>query len=126
VANNQQKMKINKLILMTLSGAALLAIAPLATAETPDGAAACFHHGGPMNMTAMLAHVLNLTDAQKAQVQPLIDAAQPQLKAIHEQARAAAEPIMKQLHTQIRPFLTAEQQKKLDALETLHGSAGPE
>ncbi len=118
-------MKRNKLILMTLSGAALLAIAPLAGAQTPEDAPACHHHGPP-NMTAMLTHVLNLTDAQKAQVQPLIDAVQPQLKAIHEQARAAAEPIMKQLHTQIRPFLTAEQQKKLDALETLHGSGGPE
>ena len=112
---------------MTLSSAALLAIAPLATAEAPDDAPACAHHGGPMKMTAMLTHVLKLTDAQKAQVQPLIDAAQPQLKAIHEQARAAAEPIMKQLHTQIRPLLTAEQLKKLDALETLHSSGpGPE
>jgi Spy/CpxP family protein refolding chaperone len=32
---------------------------------------------------------------------------------------------MKQLHTQIRPLLTPEQQKKLDALEILHAS-GPE
>ena len=117
-------MKTNKLILITLAGAALFALAPFAGAETLDGAPACFHHGAP-NMTAMLSHVLNLTDAQKAQVQPLIDAVKPQLEAIHQQARTAAEPIMKQLHTQIRPYLTAEQLKKLDALETLHSGSGP-
>ncbi len=95
-------------------------------------------------MTTMLSHVLNLTDAQKAQVQtmvaavqpqleaihqqahaqaaPIIKQLQPQLEAIHQQARAQAAPIIKQLHTQIRPLLTADQQKKLDALETLHDS----
>ena len=95
-------------------------------------------------MTAMLSHALNLTDAQKAQVQtmvaavqpqleaihqqahaqaaPIIKQLQPQLEAIHQQARAQAAPIIKQLHTQIRPLLTADQQKKLDALETLHDS----
>jgi Spy/CpxP family protein refolding chaperone len=117
-------MKTNKLVLITLGGAALLALAPFAGAETPDSAPACFHHGTP-NMTAMLSHVLNLTDAQTAQVQPLIDAVKPQLEAIHQQARTAAEPIIKQLHTQIRPYLTAEQLKKLDALETLHSGSGP-
>jgi len=117
-------MKTNKLILLTLGSAAILALAPITGAETPADGGACFHHGGP-NMTAMLSHVLNLTDAQKAQVQPLVDAVKPQLEAIHQQARAAAEPIMKQLHTQIRPYLTAEQLKKLDALETLHGAGGP-
>jgi len=117
-------MKTNKLILLALSGAAMLALAPIAGAETPADAPACFHHGSP-DMTRMLSHVLNLTDAQKAQVQPLVDAVKPQLEAIHQQARAAAEPIIKQLHTQIRPYLTAEQLKKLDALETLHSGSGP-
>lgn len=117
-------MKTNKLILLALSGAAILALAPIAGAETPRDGGGCYHHGPP-NMTAMLSHVLNLTDAQKAQVQPLVDAITPQLEAIHQQARAAAEPIIKQLHTQIRPYLTAEQLKKLDAMETLHGGGGP-
>jgi len=102
----------------------MLAMSHFAGAETPDCGGADWHHHGPPNMTAMLSHVLNLTDAQKAQVQPLVDAVKPQLEAIHQQARTAAEPIMKQLHAQIRPLLTPEQQKKLDALETLHGS-GP-
>jgi Spy/CpxP family protein refolding chaperone len=114
-------MKSNKLILSTITAAAMLAMSHFAGAESPDCNGGDWHHGPP-NMTAMLSHVLNLTDAQKAQVQPLVDAVKPQLEAIHQQARAAAEPIMKQLHTQIRPLLTPEQQKKLDALETLHGS----
>ena len=113
-------MKKNKLILITVTGAAMLAIGQFAGAQTPEDGPD-WHRHGPPNMTAMLSHVLNLTDAQKAQVQPLVDAVKPQLDAIHQQARSAAEPIIKQLHTEIRPLLTAEQQKKLDALETLHG-----
>ena len=108
------------MILITIIGAAMVALGQFAGAQTPEDGSD-WHHHGPPNMTAMLSHVLNLTDAQKAQVQPLVDAIKPQLDAIHQQARAAAEPIIKQLHTQIRPLLTADQQKKLDALETLHG-----
>lgn len=115
---------MNKPILITLSGAALLALTTFAGAQTPEDGPA-WHHHGPPNMTAMLSHVLNLSDAQKAQVQPLVDAAQPKLDAIHQQARAQAEPIIKQLHAQIRPLLTADQQKRLDALEVLHSSGGP-
>jgi Spy/CpxP family protein refolding chaperone len=114
-------MKLNKLFLITLCGAAFLAVGRFSGAETPDGFGMGCHHGPP-NLTAMLTHVLALTDAQKTQVQAAVEAVQPQLQAIHQQARAAAEPIMKQLHAQIRPILTADQQKKLDALETLHGS----
>src|SRR5258706_16421469 len=116
-------MKTHKLILITVIGATMVAIGQFAGAQTPEDGSG-WHHHGPPNMTAMLSHVLNLTDAQKAQVQPLIDAVKPQLEAIHQQARTAAEPIIKQLHTQIRPYLTAEQLKKLDALETLHSGGG--
>ena len=114
-------MKLNRLLLITLCGAAFMAVSRFSGAETPDGLGMACHHGPP-NLTAMLTRVLALTDAQKTQVQAAVDAVQPQLQAIHQQARSAAEPIMKNLHTQIRPLLTAEQQKKLDALETLHGS----
>ena len=119
-------MKLNKLFLITLCGAAFMAVGRFAGAETPDGLAMACHHSPP-NLTAMLTRVLDLTDAQKTQVQAAVEAVQPQLQAIHQEARAAAEPIMKQLHTEIRPLLTAEQQKKLDALETLHrsGAQGP-
>lgn len=72
-------------------------------------------------MTAMLTHALQLTDAQKSQVEPLVTAVRPQLDAIHQKARTEAEVVLKQLDTQIRPLLTPDQQKRLDAMELLHG-----
>jgi Spy/CpxP family protein refolding chaperone len=112
-------MKRPKLIPIAVCTAAFLAVAPFAGAETPDGPAFC-HKGAP-DMTAMLTHMLQLTDAQKSQVEPLVTAVRPQLQAIHEKARADSDVILKQLHTQIRPLLTPEQQKRLDAMEVLHG-----
>ena len=73
----------------------------------------------------MLTRTLQLTDAQKSQVEPLVTAMRPQLDAIHQKARAEADAILKQLDAQIRPLLTPEQQKRLDAVETLHGTGGP-
>ena len=72
----------------------------------------------------MMTRMLQLTDAQKTEVEPLVAAVRPQLQAIHEKARAEADVVLKQLHAQIRPLLTPEQQKRLDAMELLHG-AGP-
>lgn len=70
----------------------------------------------------MLTRTLQLTDAQKSQVEPLVTAVRPQLEAIHQKARAEADVVLKQLDTQIRPLLTPDQQKRLDAMETLHGT----
>jgi Spy/CpxP family protein refolding chaperone len=122
-------MKANKLI--ALCAAAVLASGTFAGAQTPDAAGPeGWHHHGPPNITEMLTHALNLTDAQKAQVQAKVAAVQPQLDAIREQARKQADVIINQLHEQIRPLLTAEQQKRLDAIQTLRDTrpdgAGPE
>lgn len=115
-------MKLIKLVPITLGLAAFLAVAPFAGAQAPDGAPAFCHKGGGPDMTGMLTHVLQLTDAQKSQVEPLVTAVRPQLEAIHEKARAEADVVLKQLHAQIRPLLTPEQQKRLDAVEVLHGA----
>jgi len=72
------------------------------------------------NPTGMLIRTLSLTDAQKQQVQPYIDAIQPQFDAVLQQARQAEDTLFQQLAAQIRPFLTAEQQAKVGALQTLH------
>ena len=82
-----------------------------------------------MTSPRMLTHTLDLTDAQKTQVQTYVAGVKPQLEAIHEQARTQADAVLKQLDTQIRPLLTPEQVKKLDAMETLragHEGPGPE
>jgi outer membrane murein-binding lipoprotein Lpp len=50
--------------------------------------------------------MLLLTDAQKAQLQPYVDAVQPQLDATHQQARQAENTLLKQLYASIRPLLT--------------------
>ncbi len=114
-------MKPIQLVPITLCLSAFLAVAQFAGAQAPDAPPPFCHKGAP-DMTAMLTHMLQLTDAQKSQVEPLVTAVRPQLQAIHEKARADADVILKQLHTQIRPLLTPEQQKRLDAIEVLHGS----
>jgi Spy/CpxP family protein refolding chaperone len=76
------------------------------------------------NLSDILTRMLLLTDAQKAQIQPYVDAVQPQLDATHQQARQAADTLLKQLSASIRPLLTPEQQIKLDAFEAMR-AAGP-
>ena len=69
--------------------------------------------------------MLLLTDAQKAQLQPYVDAVQPQLDATHQQARQAENALLKQLYASIRPLLTPEQQTKLDAFEAIRVAGLP-
>ena len=122
--NNQvtnTEMKPNKKMLLTLCAAAAVAITPFAVADSPGDCGLMGHHGHP-DLTRMLTHTLNLSDAQQTQVKTLVAEVQPQLDAIHQQARQSADAVMKQLNTKIRPLLTADQQKRLDALETLHST----
>lgn len=113
---------MKKHLIPILSVALSLAAGSFASAQGPEEGGPGPRHHGPRDLTGMLSRTLQLTDAQKAQVQPLVDAAQPKLKEIHEQARAQADVVLKQLNAQIRPLLNPEQQKKLDALETLRDS----
>ena len=63
---------------------------------------------------------LNLTADQQAKVQPILDAAKPQIAAIHQEAMQKMHTVMNDTLTQIRPLLNADQQKKLDAIEKAH------
>lgn len=119
-------MKQNRLIPITCCVAACIALGQFAGAQTPDEPTPPFHHRP--NLTGMLTHTLDLSEAQKTQVEALVKSVQPQLDVIHQQARTAAHEVLKQLDTQIRPLLNPDQQKKLDALEVLHGTGahGPE
>ena len=78
-----------------------------------------FHRHGPPDLNATLTRMLNLSETQQEQVKSFVAEAQPQLDAIHQRAREAADVIVKQLDASIRPLLTPEQQKRLDAFETL-------
>ena len=63
---------------------------------------------------------LNLTSDQQTKVQPIVDAAKPQLAAIHQEAMQKAKGVIDNSLSQIRPLLTADQQKKMDAIQKAH------
>lgn len=80
-------------------------------------------HGGPGMMGNPLEHLtkdLNLTPDQQAKVTPIVDAAKPQIQAIHQEAMQKMRAIMESTGAQIRPLLTPEQQTKFDAMKAAH------
>jgi periplasmic protein CpxP/Spy len=81
-------------------------------------------HGPKMHkMRNPLEHLskdLELTDDQKAKVQPIIDQAKPQIEAIHKEAMEKTHAIMESTGAQIRPLLTPQQQEKYDAMKKAH------
>jgi Spy/CpxP family protein refolding chaperone len=80
---------------------------------------------GKPNLSELLTLLLSLTDAQKAQLQPYVDAVQLQLDADHQQLRQADDAMLKQLYASIRPLLTPEQQIKLDGFEAMRAAGRP-
>jgi Spy/CpxP family protein refolding chaperone len=109
-------MKRNSLLTLAAAGAIALSGFAIAQAGAKEGRG--WHGHG--NHFERMTETLNLTPEQKAKVQPIFDQAKPQLKAIHQEARQKAEAIMDNTMSQIRPILTADQQKKLDDLKKAH------
>ena len=116
--NRQQKMKRN---LLTLAAAGAIALSGFAFAQAGDkedfGGRGWHGHGNHLDR---MTETLNLTPDQKAKVQPIIDQAKPQMKAIHQEAMQKAKAVMDSTMAQIRPLLTAEQQKKFDDMKAAH------
>ena len=67
-----------------------------------------------------LTEGLNLTPDQQAKVQPIIEQAKPQIRAIHQEAMEKTHAVMDKTTSQIRPLLTPEQQKKFDDIKKAH------
>jgi Spy/CpxP family protein refolding chaperone len=67
-----------------------------------------------------LTEQLDLTSDQQTKVQPILDAAKPQLTAIHQEAMQKMKGVMDSTLSQVRPLLTADQQTKLDAIQKAH------
>src|SRR5260370_25116553 len=115
-------MKTNmKRNLLTLTAVVAILLAGYAFAE-PQGPQGGFggRHGGWHGQGFAMAHLtkaLNLTPDQQSKVQPLIDQARPQIIAIPKDAMQKTHAILDQTMSQIRPILTADQQKKFDALQ---------
>jgi len=63
---------------------------------------------------------LNLTAEQQTKVQPILDQTKPQIAAIHQEAMQKMKTVIEGAVSQIRPLLTAEQQKKFDAIQKAH------
>src|SRR2546430_2703292 len=84
-----------------------------------------------------LATLLDLTDAQKTQVQAVLEQEHAKIKAAHEEARASGTKPdwqqMKALHEQIQqetiqkltPVLSASQLNRFQTLQEMHGEMMP-
>ena len=112
---------------MTLMAAAAVSLGGLAflQAHEPgehkhDQHGPKMHHKMMKNPLEHLSKDLELTDDQKAKVQPIIDQAKPQIEAIHKEAMEKTHAIMENTGAQIRPLLTPQQQQKYDAMKKAH------
>ena len=83
----------------------------------PDGAR--HWHGHAFGLRG-ITEKLDLTADQQTKVQPILDAAKPQIAAIHQEAMQKMHTVMNTTLSQIRPMLNADQLKKLDAIEKAH------
>ena len=113
------QMKTNtKRNLLTLTAIGAIAISGYAFAATGGGFSG--EHGGWHGRAFGLERLtksLNLTPDQQTKVQPLIDQAKPQIIAIHKDAMQKTQAIVDNTMSQIRPILTADQQKQFDAMQ---------
>jgi len=110
--------------LFTIVAAGAIACGGFALAQGDDkagGAGAGWHGHGPHgNPLDRMTETLNLTPEQKTKVQPILDQAKPQMAAIHQDAMQKSKAVMDSTMSQIRPLLTPDQQKKLDAVQKAH------
>ena len=103
--------------LLTLAVAGAIALGGFAMVQAQPG-----HGGGGRHGFGLegLTKGLNLTADQQTKVQPIIDQAKPQIAAIHQEAMQKMKAVMDSTTSQIRPLLTADQQKKLDDIQKAH------
>jgi Spy/CpxP family protein refolding chaperone len=111
-------MKRNLLTLAAIGAIALGGLV-LAQAGLGNGPGGRWHEAGAFGFEHM-TKTLNLTADQQAKVQPILDQAKPQIRAIHQDAMQKARAVMDDAMSKIRPLLTPEQQKKFDDLKAAH------
>ena len=110
-------MKTNLLALVT---AGAIALGGFVVVQTQAGSRGAGHwHGHAFGLKG-ITEKLDLTADQETKVQPILDAAKPQIVAIHQEAMQKMHTVMNSTLTQIRPLLNADQQSKLDAIEKAH------
>jgi Spy/CpxP family protein refolding chaperone len=79
-------------------------------------------HSGDVNerMREHLRRALDLTPEQSAKISPIVDATTAKLEAIRIESAQRVRSVMEESEKQIAPELSAEQQKKLQALKKEH------
>ena len=119
-------MKRNLLLTILACGASVM-LNMAAQAQTPTpapSASPCgsprqwggHNHGGHGSPLERLTSALGLSGSQQAQIAPIIEAAIPQLKTIHENAQAQRKVVIESAASQITPLLTPDQQTKFAQL----------
>ena len=113
----KQTMKRN---ILTVVAAGAIALGGFVIVQANPGPGGFGHgHGRAFGLRG-ITEQLNLISDQQTKVQPILDAAKPQLAAIHQEARQKAKGVIDSSLSQIRPLLNADQQKKLDAIQKAH------
>jgi Spy/CpxP family protein refolding chaperone len=111
----KQTMKRN---ILAFIAAGAIALGGFVVVQAQPDAGGCWH-GHAFGLRG-LTKQLDLSSDQETKVQPILDAAKPQLTAIHQEAMQKAKGVIDSSLSQIRPLLTADQQKKLDAIQKAH------
>ena len=106
--------------LLAIAAAGAIALGGFVVVQAQAGPGGAGHwHGHAFGLRG-ITEKLDLTADQQTKVQPILDAAKPQIAAIHQEAMQKMHTVMNSTLSQIRPILTADQQKKLDAIEKAH------
>ena len=104
--------------ILALAAAGAIALGGFVVVQAQAGGAG--HWRGNAFGLRGITEKLDLTADQQTKVQPILDAAKPQITAIHQEAMQKMHTVMNSTLSQIRPLLNADQQKKLDAIEKAH------
>ena len=106
--------------LLAIAAAGAIALEALSLCRHKPGPGGAGHwHGHAFGLRG-ITEKLDLTADQQTKVQPILDAAKPQIAAIHQEAMQKMHTVMNSTLSQIRPILNADQQSKLDAIEKAH------
>ncbi len=106
--------------LLTVVAAGAIALGGFVVVQAQPGSGG---HGGWHGHAFGLQGItkqLDLTSDQQTKVQPIVDAAKPQIAAIHQEAMQKMKTVMDSSLSQIRPLLNPDQQKKLDDIQKAH------
>ena len=106
--------------LLTLAAAGAIALSGFVVVQAQPGPGGHGPWHGHAFGFQQITEKLNLTSDQQTKVQPILDTAKPQIAAIHQEAMQKMKTVMDSTLSQIRPLLTAEQQKKLDDILKAH------